>query len=246
MLPIVLSLFYAYLAYQKNIADGFWALGHQLQCTPYGILAIIVGEYMYFTLYLEYPCLFVISICTVVYHYGLLLLRINTALKEKDIFTISEKLAELFIVYNAIEKKIRFLTQTLSTSLLILVLICSCNLFTLISYCQGRKLTPFVIFDLCSIGLTGLLMLFSLTVSCSRIPEYMMRIKATADILMDNHVLSDLECSKSMNLLKRFAKKDPIYLTAGGILNFKKRFLLSAFGTLFTYGLLILNINRIS
>ncbi|GFT52980.1 uncharacterized protein NPIL_616641 [Nephila pilipes] len=109
-----------------------------------------------------------------------------------------------------------------------------------------KQLTPELIFELCSNGSTGLLMMFFLTTCCSRIPDYMLRIKTKAKVLMDNQVLLGLEGSKNMYLLNRIAEKDTIYLSAGGLLDFKRSFIFSTFGTIFTYGLLILNLNRIS
>ncbi|GFU27361.1 hypothetical protein NPIL_662201 [Nephila pilipes] len=114
------------------------------------------------------------------------------------------------------------------------------------SYCLRKELTPLLLFELCSNGSTSLLMMFFLTTCCSRIPGYMLRIKTKAKVLMDNQVLRGLEGSKNMYLLNRISKKDTIYLSAGGLLDFKKSFVFSTFGTVFAYGLLILNLSRIS
>ncbi|GFY70660.1 hypothetical protein TNIN_321101 [Trichonephila inaurata madagascariensis] len=114
------------------------------------------------------------------------------------------------------------------------------------SYCLTNVISSISLYEFCTNGFTNLLIIFSVTNCCSAIPESMLRIKKTAARLMDDCVVSDVEDRKCMSFLERIAKKDIIYITAGGVLDFKKSFLLSSLGTLLTYGLLILNLNGIS
>ncbi|GFY72255.1 uncharacterized protein TNIN_333951 [Trichonephila inaurata madagascariensis] len=114
------------------------------------------------------------------------------------------------------------------------------------SVCLKEEITPFVILEICSNGIAGVAVIFSLTICCSKIPDYMLRTKMTARTLIDKYVLNEFDDDKTVPLLKRIVEKDAIYLSAGDIVYFKKSFLLSSFGTLFTYGLLIMNFKSAS
>ncbi|GBM31273.1 hypothetical protein AVEN_91275-1 [Araneus ventricosus] len=87
--------------------------------------------------------------------------------------------------------------------------------------------------------LTGILILTSLSICSSRLSEYMNDIKATAEFLIENGEFDTLVGKKALFYLKRIEKKNTIYLTACGVINFSRGFLLSAFGTLVTYRILI-------
>ncbi|GFT70360.1 uncharacterized protein NPIL_247081 [Nephila pilipes] len=103
-------------------------------------------------------------------------------------------------------------------------------------------MTPSLMLEVSSNGFTGIVIIFSLSAYCSKIPEYMLRIKTTAGFVADKYLLYNSNCSKNMRILKGIRKKQVIYLSAGNILHLNKSLLLSAFGTLFTYGLLIVNL----
>ncbi|GIX77751.1 hypothetical protein CEXT_413331 [Caerostris extrusa] len=104
-----------------------------------------------------------------------------------------------------------------------------------------KEIPSFMIFELSINTLTGIVILTSLTFCCSKIPELMIKIKIAVAVLIDKHEANDLIGSKEVRLLKRMEKKEIIYMSACDMIYFKKGFLLSACGTLFTYGLLIVN-----
>ncbi|GFQ69498.1 hypothetical protein TNCT_616431 [Trichonephila clavata] len=77
-------------------------------------------------------------------------------------------------------------------------------------------------------------------ISC-RIPESMMKIRRVG-LLIDEHQHDSSKAAEEITLLKKIKKKEIIYLSVGGIVDLERSFLLSAFGNLFTYGLLIYNL----
>ncbi|GFY44410.1 uncharacterized protein TNIN_306731 [Trichonephila inaurata madagascariensis] len=206
-------------------------------------MMMIVGQYMYFTVYLEYPCLFALSVCILVHHYGLLILCIDNDLRKMNLAADPKQLRTIVNDYISLEKKINLLKDSLSTSLFIILLICFCNLFTVLSTSLEEEITSSLILELCSNGFTGVIVIFSLTICCSKIPEYILRTKMTTRSLIDKFQLNELDCAKTV-LLKRILETNVIHLSAGDVVYFKKSFLLSAFGTLFTYGLLIMNFKK--
>ncbi|GIZ01586.1 uncharacterized protein CEXT_766871 [Caerostris extrusa] len=101
-----------------------------------------------------------------------------------------------------------------------------------------------MILELFVFASTGVVFLTSLTLCCSKIPESMIKIKSTLAALIDRHQVNDLSVGREIRLLERMEKKEIIYLSAGDMVYFRKEFLLSAFGTFLTYGLLIVNMRR--
>ncbi|GFY62865.1 hypothetical protein TNIN_278951 [Trichonephila inaurata madagascariensis] len=75
--------------------------------------------------------------------------------------------------------------------------------------------------------------------SSSKIPENMSKVKATVEVMLDENTFLSTDEKKAQFFLKRIEKKSVIYLSVFGMVDLKRSFLLSAFGTLFTYGILI-------
>ncbi|GFQ99634.1 hypothetical protein TNCT_200331 [Trichonephila clavata] len=76
----------------------------------------------------------------------------------------------------------------------------------------------------------------------AKIPECMMAIKAIVALLRDKYEFTSASKGKEIIVLKRIIQKDIVYLSAGGIVDFKKSFLVTAFGALFTYGVVIIGL----
>ncbi|GIY16070.1 uncharacterized protein CDAR_126231 [Caerostris darwini] len=89
---------------------------------------------------------------------------------------------------------------------------------------------------------TGVVLISLPTIYCSKIPECMSKIKITLRKLIDRLRLRHLDRVREICLLERMEKHDIVYLTACKMVDFKTSLLLSSFGSLFTYGLLVLNL----
>ncbi|GFY62864.1 uncharacterized protein TNIN_278941 [Trichonephila inaurata madagascariensis] len=200
-----------------------------------------MAEYMHYTIYLQYPCLFVVSISNLVYRYGLILVQFNSDVINMDFVAIPTKCREIVEVYNGIEKKVRLLKDSLSTSLFIMLANSFFNFYTCLSTAFLRTNPPHYVLEAVCNAFTGIFTITTLTIFLSRIPETMMTIKTTLGSLIEEYQCC-LNGGKEIYLLERMEKKDIIYLSACNIIDFKKTFLLSAFGTVFTYGLIIVNI----
>ncbi|GIX73458.1 uncharacterized protein CEXT_89551 [Caerostris extrusa] len=100
--------------------------------------------------------------------------------------------------------------------------------------------------DLACKIVTGFLMVYPLILYCSRLSESMCRIRETAACLIDQYQFDNFQGKRISFLLERIEKKDIIYLSACGMINLKRSFLLTAVGAIFTYGILIYSlINKI-
>ncbi|GIY69714.1 uncharacterized protein CDAR_219971 [Caerostris darwini] len=104
---------------------------------------------------------------------------------------------------------------------------------------RGDNLLTIYKVDLACKIFTGFLMVYPLILYCSRLSENMSRIRETAACLIDQCHVDYFQGKRILFLLERIEKKDIIYLSAYGMINLKRSFLLTAFGALFTYGILI-------
>ncbi|GIY69713.1 uncharacterized protein CDAR_219961 [Caerostris darwini] len=93
--------------------------------------------------------------------------------------------------------------------------------------------------DLACKIVTGFLMVYPLILYCSRLSENMSDVKETAAGLIDQCPFEYFQGKRILFLLKRIEKKDIIYLSACGMINIKRSFLLTAVGAIFTYGIII-------
>ncbi|GIY78314.1 uncharacterized protein CDAR_2351 [Caerostris darwini] len=116
-------------------------------------------------------------------------------------------------------------------------------LYTVIEHVLNDNIFEQITFivDLGSQGVTGFLILVSITVCSSKIPEQMLDIKNTVGYIIEKYQLENVRDRKVLFFLKRVEQK-VVYLTALGVVDFERSFLLSAFGVLFTYGILISNL----
>ncbi|GIY69715.1 uncharacterized protein CDAR_219981 [Caerostris darwini] len=103
---------------------------------------------------------------------------------------------------------------------------------------SDSHLTIYTVDLTCKI-VTGFLMVYPLVLYCSRLSESTCRIRETAACMIDQCQFDYFQGKKILFLLERIEKKDIIYLSACGMINFKRSFLLTAVGAIFTYGILI-------
>ncbi|GFT70368.1 uncharacterized protein NPIL_247121 [Nephila pilipes] len=243
-LPVFLSPLLTYLENGNIRLNKYFALQYHVQEEKYRTMVNLAGEYMYRTVRVQYPCLVALSICVLVYRYSVLLFRLNNGFKNIEFITVPESILKLRNDYNKIERKLHDLKDILSTSLFLILIICFCDLYVALSFALQKELMPFLLSELYCNAFSGTVVLFSLTIFGAKIPEYMMEIKTTVRFLRDKYEFGCAISRKEIRVLNRIIKKDIIYLTAGGFIDFKKNFLLTALGTMFTYGLLIISFNR--
>ncbi|GFQ87639.1 uncharacterized protein TNCT_514051 [Trichonephila clavata] len=173
---------------------------------------------------------------------GVFLLQFNKSLRNINFIACSVKSSKFAADYNTIEEKVRLLKEVLSTPLFIILLSCFFSMYDTLAYSLRQDVPLYLKVDISSSAFTCVTVIVSLTICSSKIPELMLEIKATIGSLIDQHKFGKLMDSKEILVFERMEKKDIIYMSACGIVNFKKDFLLSAFGTLFTYGLLLINL----
>ncbi|GFY47979.1 uncharacterized protein TNIN_321301 [Trichonephila inaurata madagascariensis] len=162
-----------------------------------------------------YPFLFTVAICILIHRYGFLLLQFNNTLKTIDFSMMSIKCVDIINDYTRLEKKIRLLNKVLSVPLFVMLMISFFDLYTAM-FLYLKTDSPFVnSLEIFLNAFTSLVILFSMTLCGSKIPEHMLQIQKTAKMLVNKCDVSHSEGVKKFYLLQRILKNDVIYLSAG-------------------------------
>ncbi|GIY69702.1 uncharacterized protein CDAR_219891 [Caerostris darwini] len=136
--------------------------------------------------------------------------------------------------YHTIEEKMIRLRDTLSTSMFIILLICFLNVYNALSTGLFPQQSRYSRIELTITTCLSVVIVLLLNYFCVNVSEYMLELKTSIGSLIDKCNFNDLRSVKKMFLLYRIEKKDVIYLTACGAIQFKRGFFLSFMGALFT------------
>ncbi|GFY74300.1 uncharacterized protein TNIN_488991 [Trichonephila inaurata madagascariensis] len=131
--PLLLAVLYVYLTRDEEGITEFWTLGYEFQEKRFGMIINFIGEYSYFAVYVEYPCLCTLSACVLVHRYGLLLFQFDEGLRKMELSMFSTKCFRVVNRYTEIEKKILLLKDTLSAPMFIMLLGSFFNIYTALS-----------------------------------------------------------------------------------------------------------------
>ncbi|GBM99395.1 hypothetical protein AVEN_16059-1 [Araneus ventricosus] len=242
-IPALLAASIVWLKTEEANQHPYWTFGQNIDNPVYQKAASFVGTYVYYTVSIEFLCVTILSLCDLIKHCGQYILRFSNNLKCMDFNIISDNHADILNDYNIIEKNIRHLREILSVPMFLILLCCFFNLYVALTYGIGNKLTSNdIIIEFVTSVFVGIAGITLLVIYSSQIPENMLKIKASAGYLIEKYQLSVFNSGKVYCTLDRIEKKEVIYLSAWGVVDFKKSFLLTAFGALLTYGLLILQL----
>ncbi|GBN51208.1 hypothetical protein AVEN_74339-1 [Araneus ventricosus] len=241
--PVLHAAVFTSVAQEEQDVIDFYSFGSKLHDKTHIKIVVFIGEYIYCTAFLQFPCLIALSLCVIIHRYGLILRQFNVYLRSMNMQTKYADYNDVLRNYNIIEEKIHLLKRSLSLPLFIVLLNGFFVLYTVLSLSLYNEFRPYMMVEMGCNAFTGVFLLSSSTIFASGIPRYISEIKNTVAFLIEERQLSKLNRDKEIRILERMEKKDLIYLSACGIVDFKKSFLLTAFGTLLTYGLLIMRLN---
>ncbi|GBN73456.1 hypothetical protein AVEN_103591-1 [Araneus ventricosus] len=241
--PVFLAAVFTSVAQEVQEVTDFYSFGSKLLNQTHIKIVVFIGEYIYCASFLQFPCLIALSFCVLIHRYGLILRQFNVYLRSMNIQTKYADYIDVLRNYNIIEEKIHLLKRSLSLPLFIVLLNGFFALYTVLSLSMYNDFRPYIMIEMGCNAFSGVFLLSSLTIFASGIPHYISEIKNTAAFLIEEHQLSEFNRDKEIRILERIEKKDLIYLSACGLVDFKKSFLLTAFGTFLTYGLLIMHLN---
>ncbi|GFQ86373.1 uncharacterized protein TNCT_712041 [Trichonephila clavata] len=157
---------------------------------------------------------------------GFFLRQFYKDLKNIDSITLFAKKTNITNEYYRIEERIRLLDKVFSTPLFISLVSSFFYLYSALSISLQENLSPYYAFDMGSSSFTAIVVIVLLTVCNSRIPEWMLKIKAATGSLIDKHKFDKLTDKRTIDAFERMEKKDIIFTSACGMVHFKKTFLL--------------------
>lgn len=222
----------------------FWSYGYEIKDTTIRNFIITFAYFFYFIYYFYIPSLTTVIVCTIEYRCGEILNHFNRRL-ENLILTKVDTYETIFLMkkFFQILDTLYFMRSILSTPLFILLMCNFCGLFIILSnWNEVIKTNVALTMEYVVNSGSAILMITAQGFCASQIPDNLRKIKTTAERSI-NIYNSYFKNRKVLFYLKRLERIEPIYMTACGIVNFEKRFILNAFGVLLTYGLLITHLN---
>lgn len=243
--PVIVAAIYAYIGYIYNIEDPFFSFGVVIEDIKLRTFIHFIGNTAYYIIFMQYPSVVALYMCLLISICGKFLIEYKRQLKTSKLdamlvhstYTVTSE-------YFKILKTLRHLKSLLSVPLCLITASSYFNLYTALDYVLRKKgYIDIYVIETYNNAFIGSATIILLTICSSKIPEFQSEIKVTAGILIQRYKLETIYSNKVLFDLDRIEKSEIISLTACGLFYFKRSFLLSAYASLFTYGLLIVNLN---
>lgn len=243
VLLLLITLNVIFLSMYPSDEDCVWNSG--LGITDPVILKFLLTINSFSTyLYCSYtPILITLVVCHVEYRFYRILIAFNQRLENLPMIEDKKEYICLFASYFQIVEILRKLKSSLSPILFTLLL---CNFVGVFTFLSSALMFPMMSFTsrllTCVNGFEGCCMILAQVLYGSLIPGRLKDIQITSGRLIEKHRLYLPSHSKLLFFLKRIERKEIIYMTAGGLINVERNLLLAIWGSLLTYGLLLINL----
>lgn len=241
--PVFLAILEVWLTFEDECPTEFYTYSYKFESPIFRKTARFVGVYVYFAVLVEFLFGIIISVCDLMKFCGQYLLIFSNYLECMNSKTLFKKHVSIQNDYNVIENNINILKEILSKPLLLILSCCYLHLFGVLTFGLNETASTCIIIELVASAFLGITGIYLLIIHSSRIPDRMSQIKAMASHIIEKYQLSVFNKERVYFTLNRIEKKDIVYLSACGLVEFRKNILLTAFGTLFTYGLLVLKLD---
>ncbi|KAF8767246.1 hypothetical protein HNY73_020230 [Argiope bruennichi] len=242
ILPVLLAGIQAYISNESE--SQFWSFGYKFKEHKYRMAVTFIGDYMHYTVFYEFNLTTALSCCLLIKHCSASLLQFHSRLKRMDFDALIQNGFKILNDYKMLEENVRLLKKALSMPLCFIILSCILNLYSVLSYFLSDRNLVFLTVEYIMHSSMGIVVISSIIICSSDIPESIQNIKETAGTLIEKHQLCTSRRKQDISFLNRLEKKKIIFLSAGGVIDLKKDLLLSIAGNLFTYGLLFINLGK--
>lgn len=234
---ILICLSKAFEKPQKN----YWTYGYEITNKKLLILCNIIGSYWLFLLLITTPILVTAFMCTLLRRCTQIseeyIMRLRSLL-EMDHYTKMNVIENFFTLSQVIEN----VAKVLYIPTFLLILGNFSMIFTSIeSFFSGNINSVSMAYEISLMSASGCVMVLTLTHNCSTMSEKLEIIHNICTKTIDKLTFCSPSDDKMISLLKRMESRDVIYVTACGMVTFNRSLILSAFGALFTYSMLILS-----
>ncbi|KAG8179462.1 hypothetical protein JTE90_021026 [Oedothorax gibbosus] len=237
--------------FQNNVKKDsldYWAFGIEVSNPVLSWTLVFFGSLNFFVINTGYPCLIVLSMCLLIQQCVNILSAYE---KQLQSMAFGPSCFDTLVDYFCAVEIIRLLKDILSVPLFLALIISLFDIFVSVSsllYASDSFEVPAILaLEMVLTILTGIIILVSLTLYGSKIPESLLKIKETAGMLLVRNAKQKFKYgiqNEMMYLLRRIEKSEIIHMSVCGLIEIRKSFLLTAVGGLCTYGLLILNFKR--
>ncbi|GBN58832.1 hypothetical protein AVEN_122493-1 [Araneus ventricosus] len=238
---MVLVTIHGYLCFEAKDSEIYWTYRQKIDKNKYRFVVGWFGTYAFHVVCMEYPCIITFSMSILMQQCEGILLQFQKNIKNAK-FSTPAQYYRMLNDYNTIEDKILLLQAIMSKPLF---LILSIGFLSFYSSFMAFFLVEYDAYDLTEVVsncFTATTIIVSVTIYRSRIPERILEIKRTIRSVIDEQKAANQMIEREISALVRIEQKEVVHLTACGLVYLERTFLLSAFGTVFTYGLLISNL----
>lgn len=239
LFPVIdLALINCY-KYEGNL---FWKFIYRMKNKNFENVLILYGYFCACLFFVHIPVLITVTVCTMMYRCAELLKQVK---RKLDLLLKKNNLTHYATSYFYILEMLRELKSVISVPLLILLLTNFLGVFiALSSMMLIKNLETYSKFEITVSCVAGTCKLVALSLCASLIPQYMTEIRFIAEKLVERHAKQPIKKFEDIFYLKRIERKESIYMTACDVVDYDKNLILSVFGAMFTYGLLIINFEK--
>lgn len=218
-----------------------WVYGFSANSVPsHRIILLFLTVNLYVSLQVLFP-----GLCSSVYCFLCYCVSKWLKLYESKIQSVNkESHIKLATEYFKILSTVELLEKAFSVPIFLIIFMHILHMFSLlaslITYTKDQYSIP-AIAEAIIILLTSVLSTLAIVICASLIPDQVTILKKKWRTYLEKTVLQNGQVDK---IIKLIAERDTVTMTACDIITLQKRFIFTMFGALFTYGLLVIQINK--
>lgn len=238
--PPLESYFDVYISANITVSYTF---KYELKDKNIQMATVIIGSTIYCLSHICIPCTTTLTICMLIIRCDEVLEMYCHKLKMLVNFR-SNKVVEILREYFDIINLVKLLKAVISIPSFVILTYNFIYLYSILAALLlpgSQVLPPSVILHAFNISLASSYMIIALNLCASQVPGHMEDIRNEVSNLAMVHKSQQPFDRNVPFLIDRIEKKDIIYISACGMIDFRKSFFISAIGSFFAYGLLIIN-----
>lgn len=202
---------------------------------------IFYGQFVYFVICNCFPFYLTFSLCILFCRCSEVLLNYNTAL-QIQLQTRANKNIEILKIFFDIVTLVRKLNQTLYSLSFLIVSYSLQGIFNILLKFSLDKIYKSSLIMSIYLFACSIVMIIAYTLCGLMIPKNFMRIRETVREFLNRYGYRPFVTKQNMFLLKRMESEEIVYISVCELFPLTRGFILSALGTVLTYGLLIINL----
>lgn len=243
ILPFCLAGLHTYAFYNERIPPQRFAYGYAIEHSKLKYIPVFIYFFIDTILNISYPCYISYDLCSTLSRCGDILIQFKDTLDNHERNLSDSNILRVTKTYFVTVNIIRKIRDIFLVPISVLIMCIIMDLFTvlllwmLLDY--EVNVYRFLANMLYFVPVSGTLVAISFF--GGRIPEILLKIRWVVGTLIDKYESENVENREIMFLLKRIETKDIVTVSAGEMVTINRKLILSTFGGLFTYGLLLFN-----